>query len=174
MGYNLYLVKRGNWWDAGARFGREEWDRLQASRPLPDWISFEDGTITVKGPTREQVVAFASLAGDLGWSAQGDDGEVYGTDGVPVPSRSARPGFFSVALRPLTEFFARRSIRRSMRGVGCPFQVGDRVRNTFRTGGIVIVVDATGNHGLGSIKVRFTDGVILGSLFVGHDLCKEE
>jgi hypothetical protein len=133
VGYNLYLVKRGNWWDADARFGREEWDRLQAFR-LP---------------------------------------ETYGTNGMPVPASPVRPGFFAAALRPAREFFARRSIRRSMRGVVCPFEVGDLVRTTLRTGGVVIAVDPTANHGLDSIKVRFPDGFVLGSFFVGHGFRKE-
>ena len=173
MGYNLYLVKRGNWWDTAARFGPEEWGSLRAARPLPDWIALEDGTITVKSPTREQAAAFVGLARDQGWSVQGDDGETYGPDGVPILVPAARPGFFAAALKPLRDLVARRSIRRSMRGVVCPFQVGDRVRNTFRTGGVVIAVDAKGNHGLGSIKVRFPDGVVLGTLFVAHDWRKE-
>jgi len=173
VGYNLYLVKRGNWWDADARFDREEWDRLRASRSLPDWVSFEEGTITVKSPTREQVVAFVGLANAAGWSVQGDDGERYGADGAFVPHPRARPGFATAALRPLREFFAKRSIRRSMRGVTCPFQVGDPVRTTLRTGGVVIAVDANANHGLGSIKVRFSDGSVIGGLFVGHDFHKE-
>ncbi len=173
MGYNLYLVKRGNWWEAGARFGPEEWSRLQAARPLPDWIAFEDGTITVKSATREQVVAFASLARDHGWSVQGDDGETYEPDGVPIMAPATKSAIFTAALKPLRDFIARRSIRRSMRGVVCPFQVGDRVRNTFRTGGVVIAVDAMGNHGLGSIKVRFPDGVVLGTFFLDHDWRKE-
>ena len=172
MGYNLYLVKHGNWWDADARFGREEWDRLQAFR-LPDWVYFEDGTITVKSPTPDQAVAFAGIARAHGWSVQGDDGETYGTDGVPIPASPVRPGFFAAALRPAREFFARRSIRRSMRGVVCPFEVGDLVRTTLRTGGVVIAVDPTANHGLGSIKVRFPDGFVLGGFFVGHDFRKE-
>ena len=173
MGYNLYLVKRGDWWDANARFGAEEWDRLRASRPLPGWVSFEDGTITVKSPTREQIIEFVGLARAAGWSVQGDDGEIYGADGAPVPGPLARPGIFTVALQPLREFFARRSIRRSMRGVVCPFQVGDLVRTTLRTGGVVIAVDATANRGLGSIKVRFSDGTVVGGFFVGHDFRKE-
>ena len=173
MGYSLYLVKRGNWWEADARFGREEWDRLEASRQLPDWISFEDGAITVKSTIQEQVVAFVTLARAHGWSVQGDDGETFGTDGVPVLASPPRPGFFAIALRPLRKFFARRSIRRSMRGVVCPFKVGDLVRTTLRTGGVVIAVDAKANHGLGSIKVRFPDGFVLGCLFVGHDFRKE-
>ena len=114
-----------------------------------------------------------TLARAHGWSVQGDDGETYGTDGVPVPASPPRPGFFAIALRPLREFFARRSIRRSMQGVVCPFQVGDLVRTTLRTGGVVIAVDTGANHGLGSIKVRFPDGVVLGSPFIGHDFRKE-
>jgi len=173
VGYNVYLVKRGSWWDADARFGREEWDRLRASRPLPDWVSFEDGTITVKSPTREQILAFVGLARDEGWSVQGDDGETYGADGLPVPEPPARSGFFAAALQPLREFFAKRSIRRAMQGVVCPFRVGDPVRTTLRTGGVVIAVDANANHGLGSIKVRFSDGTVIGGFFVGHDFHNE-
>ena len=173
MGYNVYLVKRGNWWDANARFDRKEWDRLRASRPLPDWVSFEQGTITVKSPTREQVIEFVSLARATGWSVQGDDGETYGADGAPHPEPPVRPGFLTAALKPLRELFAKWSIRRSMRGVVCPFQVGDPVRTTLRTGGVVIAVDAHGNHGLGGIKVRFSDGTVIGGFFVGHDFHKE-
>jgi hypothetical protein len=173
VGYNLYLVKQGDWWDANARFGPAEWDRLRASRPLPDWVWFEDGTITVKSPTREQVIEFVGLARAAGWSVQGDDGEIYGADGVPVPAPPARPGIVDAVLKPLRELLARRSIRRSMRDVVCPFQVGDPVRTTLRTGGVVIAVDANANHGLGSIKVRFSDGTVLGGFFVGHDFRRE-
>jgi len=114
-----------------------------------------------------------NLARDTGWSVQGDDGETYGADGAPHADRPARPGFLTAALQPLRERFARWSIRRSMRGVVCPFQVGDPVRTTLRTGGVVIAVDAHGNHGLGGIKVRFSDGTVIGGFFVGHDFHKE-
>ena len=174
MGYNVHLVKRAKGSEVDSRFSREEWDRLHASRSLPDWLYFEDGAITVKSPTREQVVELASLAHAHGWSVRGDDGETYGRDGAPIPEVSPRPGFFDTALRPLRELLARRSIRRSMQGVVCPFQVGDPVRTTLRTGGVVIAVDAAANHGLGSIKVRFSDGTVIGGFFVGHDFRKEE
>lgn len=48
-----------------------------------------------------------------------------------------------------------------------PFRVGDRVHTAHRTGGIVISVDSRANHGLGSVVVRFPDGVELGGPFVG-------
>jgi hypothetical protein len=118
-------------------------------------------------------VAFVGLARSHGWSVQGDDGETYDTDGVAVAA-PASSGFLAVMLGPLRDLFARRSIRRSMRGVVCPFQVGDPVRTTFRTGGVVIAVDAKANHGLGSIEVRFADDSVLGGFFLGHDFRKEE
>jgi hypothetical protein len=173
VGYNVYLVRPGRGRAADSKFGRDEWDRLRASGRLPDWIYFEDGAITVKSPNREQVVAFVGLARSHGWSVQGDDGETYDTDGVAVPA-PANSGFLAATLGPLRDLFARRSIRRSMRGVVCPFQVGDPVRTTFRTGGVVTAVDAKANHGLGSIEVRFADGSVLGGFFVGHDFRKEE
>ena len=118
-------------------------------------------------------MAFVGRARSHGWSVQGDAGETYDTDGVPVPA-PANSGFLAATLGPLRDLFARRSIRRSMRGVVCPFRVGDPVRTTFRTGGVVITVDAKANHWLGSIEIRFADGSVLGGFFVSHDFRKEE
>ena len=173
MGYNLYFVKHGNWYEPGNKFLQEEWSRLKESGQLPDWVYFEGGAITVKSPTQEQVTTFARLAKTHGWSVQGDDGETYRDDGTPIRLSAARPGVLSVILGPLRHFLDKRKIQRSMKGVACPFNVGDRVRTTFRTGGVVIAVDAKAHHGLGSIKVRFPDGSELGGFFVGHDFRKE-
>jgi hypothetical protein len=173
MGYNLYFVKHGNWYEPGNKFFQEEWSRLKESGQLPDWIYFHDGAITVKSPTQEQVTTFARLAKTHGWSVQGDDGETYGEDGAPTRASAARPGVLSTILGPLRQFLDKRKIQRSMQGVVCLFSVGDRVRTTFRTGGVVIAIDAKAHHGLGSIKVRFPDGSVLGGFFVGHDFRKE-
>jgi hypothetical protein len=172
LGYNLYLVRRSRR-EASDKWSPDEWDRLQAAGEVPDCVYFYDGDITVKNPTEEQVRAFARLAEAHGWSVQGDDGEVYDVEGVAVPAPVEKPGFMTAALRPLREFLAGRQLRRSMRDVARPFAVGDRVRTTFRTGGVVIEVDAQAHHGLGNIKVRFPDGDVLGGPFVGHDFSKE-
>ena len=140
---------------------------------IPDWVHFEDGTITVKNPSDEQVRAVATLAAASGLAVRGDDGETYDGDGVATPATGERPGLFHAVLKPLTAFLAGRKLRHSMRDVVCPFAVGDRVRTTFRTGGIVTEFDPKAHHGLGSIKVRFADGSVLGGDFVGHDFSKE-
>jgi hypothetical protein len=173
MGYNLYVVKRGHWYEPGNRFGQEEQSRLKASGQLPDWVYFDDGVITVKSPTEEQVVTFVRFAKTHGWFVQGDDGEAYDEEGTPIPASATGPGLVSTLLRPLRHFLAKKKIERSMKGVVCPFRVGDRVRTTFRTGGVVIDVDEKAHHGLGSIKARFPDGSVLGGFFVGHDFQKE-
>ena len=165
MGYNLYFVKHGNWYEPGNKFFQQEWSRLKESGQLPDWIYFENGVITVKSPTQEQVTTFARLAKTHGWSVQGDDGETYSEDGTPIRASAARPGVVSTILGPLRHFLAKRK--------SCPFNLGDRVRTTLRTGGVVIEIDAKAHHGLGSIKVRFPDGSELGGFFVGHDFRKE-
>jgi len=113
------------------------------------------------------------LAAANGWTVRGDDGETYDADGVATPATAERPGLFHAVLRPLTAFLAGRKLRRSMRDVVCPFVVGDWVRTTFRTGGIVTEVDPKAHQGLGSIKVRLADGSVLGGYFVGHDFSKE-
>lgn len=172
MGYNLYLVQ-SNGRAASDQFSREEWNRLRATPAIPDWVYFEDGAITVKSPTDEQVRAFVRLAAANGWMVQGDDGETYDVAGAAAPAPAEKAGFLDAALKPLRAFLAGRKLRRSMRDVVCPFVVGDRVRTTFRTGGVVTGVDPNAHHGLGSITVRFPDGSVLGSYFVGHDLSKE-
>lgn len=173
MGYNLYFVKRGNWYEPDSRFGQEEWGRLKESGLLPDWVHFDDGVITVKSPTKEQVVTFVRFAKTHGWFVQGDDGETYDDDGAPLRASAIPSGLLSTILKPLRHFLDKRKIQRSMKGVVCPFRVGDSVRTTFRTGGVVIDVDEKAHHGLGSIKVRFPDGSVLGGFFVGHDFQKE-
>jgi hypothetical protein len=172
LGYNLYLVQ-SNGRAASDQFSREEWNRLRATPAIPDWVYFEDGAITVKSPTDEQVRAFVRLAAANGWMVQGDDGETYDVAGAAAPAPAEKAGFLDAALKPLRAFLAGRKLRRSMRDVVCPFVVGDRVRTTFRTGGVVTGVDPNAHHGLGSITVRFPDGSVLGSYFVGHDLSKE-
>ena len=172
MGYNLYLVK-SNGRAASDQFSREEWDRLRATPEIPDWVYFEDGAITLKSPTAEQVRTLVKLAAANGWTVQGDDGETYDVDGAGTPAPAEKAGLLDAALKPLRAFLAGRKLRRSMQDVVCPFMVGDRVRTTFRTGGVVTGVDPNAHHGLGSITVRFPDGSVLGSYFVGHDLSKE-
>jgi hypothetical protein len=173
MGYNLYVVKRGNWYEPDNRFGQEEWGRLKESGQLPDWVYFDDGVITVNDPTKEQVVTIVRFAKTHGWFVQGDDGETYDEDGASLHTSATDPGLLSTLLKPLRHFLDKRKIQRSMKGAVCPFQVGDSVRTTFRTGGVVIDVDEKAHHGLGSIKVRFPDGSVLGGFFVGHDFQKE-
>jgi hypothetical protein len=173
MGYNLYFVKRGHWYEPDNRFGQVEWSRLKESGLLPDWVYFDDGVITVKSPTKAQVMTFVRLAKTHGWFVQGDDGETYDEDGAPFHASATGPGLLSTILKPLRHFLDKRKIQRSMKGVACPFRVGDRVRTTLRTGGVVIEVDEKAHHGLGSIKVRFPDGSVLGGFFVGHDFQKE-
>ena len=172
MGYNLYLAKPDGR-PAPGEFSREEWDGLRATTEIPDWVYFEDGAITVKSPTDEQVRTFVRLAAVHGWTVRGDDGETYDADGAAMPAAAEKPSLLEAALRPLREFLAGRKLRRSMRDVVCPFVVGDRVRTTFRTGGVVIDVDANAHQGLGSITVRFPDGAVVGGYFVGHDFSKE-
>lgn len=176
MGYDVHLVKKGDWFDTEDKFTEEDWEVLQKEMPASDWLYFDNGSITVKSPTQEQVAELARIAKSHNWSVQGDDGERYDEGGLPIaepPEPPARPGFIRALLNPIQEFRAKRAIQRSMKGTVCPFEVGDKVRTPFRAGGVVIEVDEKGNHGLGSIKVRFPDGTVLGGLFVNHGFEKE-
>ncbi len=185
MGYNLYLVKQGNWFDPGNGFAKAEYDAILETHPDSGWLYFDGESITVKNPSKEQIIELVGISREFGWSVQGDDGETYGNDGGPIPEEGDarerqgspapeppphKPGIFCRIKAAAGEYLAGRRIRKSMEDISCPFKVGDRVRTAHRTGGVVIEVDPNGNSGLGSIKVRFPDGVVLGSAFIGHDL----
>jgi hypothetical protein len=139
MGYNPYFVKRGNWYEPDNRFGQEEWGRLKESGQLPDWVYFDDGVITVKDPTKEPVVTFVRFAKTHGWFVQGDDGENYDEDGAPLHASATDLGLLSTIVKPLRHFLDKRKIQRSMKGVVCPFQAGDSVRTTLRSGGVGVL-----------------------------------
>lgn len=60
---------------------------------------------------------------------------------------------------------AARELAAEMASVESVFKVGDRVKSTHRSGGVVIKVDKAGNAGLGQIEVRFPDGVVISGIF---------
>ena len=174
MGYNLYLVKAGNWFDEENKFTPAEWSELRAKPRVPDWLYFDGNKITVKNPSEEQVIEFVGMAKAWGYTVQGDDGETYREDGSHIfPAPPPKAGFFHTLRHAIDERRAKKRIQKSMEGVTCPFQVGDRVRTTHRSGGVVIEVDPKGNQGLGSIRVRFPDGVVLGGMFMANDFYKD-
>jgi hypothetical protein len=51
-----------------------------------------------------------------------------------------------------------------------PFRVGDRVSDTWGKRAIVTEIDATAEHGLGRIRLRYDDGRELSYAVVAHDL----
>ena len=175
MGYNLYVVKSRGCLDQRNRFTEAEWNEICANHQVADWLCFDGNDITVKNPSREQIVALVHVAKTRGWSVQGDDGESYADDGSSIPA--ARPPIPTLLCR-LRQFLdlyrGTKATPKSVSVAACPFKVGDRVRTTYRSGGVVISADPTGHHGRGSIKVRFPDGATLGGMFRANDFFKEQ
>jgi hypothetical protein len=174
MGYGVYLVKARNWFDDENKFTETERNVIRARHGVADWLYFGGEQVSVKNPSREEIIALVRIAKTFGWAVQGDDGETYAEDGSPIPvPPSPEQGFFGRLRRLLNEYRVSRAIQKRMRGVGCPFKVGDRVRTTHRRGGVVIEIDPKGHQGMGSIKVTFPDGTILGGTFIANDFRKE-
>jgi len=177
VGYDLYLVRTKDWFDEGNRFEEQEWNEIRTKYPVSDWLHFHNGLITAKYPDKDRIVVLVQIARAYSWKVQGDDGEEYGLDGTPIqievpPVQGEGLMLFQKVKRVIADYRSRRSIRKS--SFVCPFKVGDRVRILHRRGGVVIGVDEKANHGLGSIKVKFPDGVVLRGPFIGHGFEKDE
>ncbi len=61
--------------------------RLSTGDWAPLW--WVDGNVVSKNPSREMVQFMARIAVELSARVQGDDGEVYGLDGEPLPEIEA-------------------------------------------------------------------------------------
>ena len=62
MGYNLYVVKSRGCLDRRNRFTEAEWNEICANHQVADWLCFDGNDITVKNPSREQIVALVHVA----------------------------------------------------------------------------------------------------------------
>jgi hypothetical protein len=180
VGYNVYFVKSENWFDEKNQFSEAEWDAVRREHSFEEWVHFDRGQITAKNPTDEQIGDLVALAKARGYRVQGDDGEFYSDNGRPVVENSSRPaaavptGLAAQLSKMLGSLFGLgpKSAARPIQS--CQFKVGDRVRTTFRAGGIVTEVDPSGNGGLGNIKVKFPDGEVVGFALIAHDLTLED
>ena len=169
MGYEVHLVKTESWTDDENRFLQTEWDEILSKYvSASEWLYFDGEGISVKNPSKEQIVTLVRIANQRGWKVQGDDGEDYGADGNEIPEEPGPP-IRRPPWNPIREWL---ETRRLMKDVGpCPFKVGERVRYFARTG-VVKGIDKRANHGTGRITVRFENGDEHNFLFFGHGLEK--
>ena len=166
MGYDVHLMKPAIGDAEPEAISEREWHAFQHKHAELDYVYFDAGRISCKNPSEAQVAELAKLAYAKGWRLQGDDGEYYDDSGNVIPEPAApKPGVFSRIKQVFAERRAAREMAAAMAGVECPFNVGDRVKSIFRTGGVVIKIDKQGNGGLGSILVRFPDGTVIGGIF---------
>jgi|WetSurMetagenome_2_1015567.scaffolds.fasta_scaffold706341_1 hypothetical protein len=161
MGYELHLVKSGNWFDEANQFTESEWEGLRRKQAIPEWVYFSSGDISVKNPQTQQIIVLVKIAKDNGWSVQGDDGETYSKNGAPIPIEDEKPGIFESLKRLVQEYKAKRKIKQMMKGAVCPFKIGDKVRmlGAAQTG-IVTKIDYKANHGIGSFTVELQNGTV--------------
>lgn len=111
MGYDLHITRRSDWFDdsSGPAISREEFDRVvgadqrfapdaglgdgfavwrgSSAKAAPDasWLCWENGEVLSKNPDVAFTKVMVAIASGLGARVQGDDGELYGRDGMPLP-----------------------------------------------------------------------------------------
>jgi hypothetical protein len=174
MGYDLHITRRDAWADAGRDIPLEEWLTLVGADPElrlrtdhgtgdvmwtggPDrrerWLRWDDGNVSTKNPDEALVAKMVAIAERLQAHVQGDDGEVYPLD--PDMIRAPRPGSFHHRLLGWLDRVRRRP---TSPGPALPFGVGARVRDVWGQEAVVLAIDASAEHGLGAIRVRYEDG----------------
>ena len=177
MGYDLHITRKANWTDDdGDTITPAEWLSVldsdpELSRatdtgndtPAGAWngdplFQFDDGQITCKNADKAIIRKMVHIAERLGARVQGDDGEIYRQDGTSFEPETPTPKPASLLSRINTWLQLRRTSR-SMQQAAPKFRVGQRVKNLWGQLGTVIKVDAKADHGLGSLRVRFDNGV---------------
>ena len=66
------------------------WTGHSSGEPVPFWWG-PDGEIVLKGVDEEIIRKMVQVADALGARVQGDDGEFYGGDGLPLPEPDDEP-----------------------------------------------------------------------------------
>lgn len=166
MGYDVHLMKPELPGQDAPEVTEREWRAFQDKHAGIDYVYFYGGRITCKNPSEAQLAELAKLAYVKGWRLRGDDGEYYDDSGNVIQEQAPpQPGFFSRIKSAFAERRAARELAADMAGVEAVFRVGDRVKSTHRSGGVVIRVDKQGNSGLGEIRVRFSDGAEISGMF---------
>jgi hypothetical protein len=188
MGYDLHITRRRHWADAGRDIFAEEWLRLVAQDPEltlaphhgpwvavwhgpstldAPWMDWSGGNISTKNPDRALIAKMVQLARQLDATVQGDDGETYGSD-IAAP----RPYRLSIRerLRSVADLFRRSRPRARAPSPTLPFAPGDRVRDARGREGVVLTIDRSADHALGTVRVRFDDGRELGFSAIAHGL----
>jgi len=188
MGYDLHITRRRHWADAGRDISSEEWLRLVAQDPEltlaphqgpcvavwhgpstlgAPWMDWSGGNISTKNPDGALIAKMVQLAQLLDATVQGDDGETYGSDTEAPRSycRSIRERLSGVA-----DLFRRSRPRTMAPSRSLPFAPGDRVRDARGREGVVLSIDLSADHGLGTVQVRFDDDRELGFSVIAHGL----
>ena len=170
VGYDLHITRRKDWAHKGNDITAEEWlayvrhDSELRLRPangpyFAEWsgasrgcgLDWSDGQIYAKNPEPALVNKMVAIAGQLGASVLGDDGEIY-AGGVELPRQS-----FS---QRVAGWFARLRPQRRVKIVHEPpgFEVGDKVLDPWGNEHTVLAIDPKAEHGLGVIRTRRADG----------------
>ena len=167
MGYEAHITRRKNWSDdIGPEIPEQEWlAHLRVDPGLGDAV-WSRGNVDAKNPDAAFLQRMVAAAEALGATVQGDDGETYDRSGNALPP--PRPGVLSRMSAWLANRFA--SPAPPIDAGTLPFEVGDRVRDSFGNVGQVTGIDLRAEHGLGRITVKLDDGRISHSAAVAHGL----
>ena len=180
MSYDLHITRRSSWDDrSGPAINSREWQKLIASDPELSLytdvgveheglvasyrnhegaLRWDDGEVIAKNPEITLVVKMVAIAERLGARVQGDDGEIYQSDGTPLDDAQSGSGPSSDSSANVEDSFATRSDSEARQPESASFQVGSRVRDWRGRRGRVTAIDRQAAHGLGRLTVLFDDG----------------
>jgi hypothetical protein len=187
MGYDLHITRRKRWPDKGNDISADEWlayvrrdqelrlqpengpyfaEWISASQLDGSWLDWSNGEIYTKNPEAALIDKMVAIARQFGGTVQGDDGEIY--DGG-----SDKPRQLPLSLgERLRAWFTRLRPRHSVKieHEPLPFDVGDRVRDSWGNEHTVIQIDPRAEHGLGVIRTRRDNGSELAHIMIAHGL----
>ena len=186
MGYDLHITRRADWSETGNDITTDEWLAYVRTHPgwkingengayfatweragesEACWLDWHEGNLYTKDPTPELIAQMLAIAATFGARVQGDDGEFYPTtdhaDQAPAGETTQPPRSWIYRLfggKPKAE------------AIGLPFNIGDRVRDSFGNLHTVLEIDPKAECGLGKVVTRRDDGTVHRRAAAAHGL----
>ena len=186
MGYEMHITRRADWSETGDDITTEEWLAYVRSHPdwklnkengayfatweraggsEPHWLDWHEGNVYTKNPTPELIAQMMTIATTFGARIQGDDGEFY-----PATDKAGQAP--AVESMPLARSWFYRLFGRKPKAetLALPFNIGDRVRDSFGNLHTVLEIDPKAECGLGKVVTRRDDGTVHRRAAAAHGL----
>ena len=190
MGYELFVTRRQEVFDAGSEIPVAEWLSLVESDPelelVPEmgpyfarflgacrygdgngWFDWSGGNVFTKNPDEALLSKLLAISESLGGRVAGEENETYTeprlNTGVEKPFAGSKSRVSLID--KLISFLGK---RRPRNDTVLPFDEGDRVSDIWGRVGTVKKIDRRAEHGMGRITVVYDDGREVAEAIVAH------